>query len=111
MTDIGKIAGDYTVKLGIAPSVVGFERFTDAVVLCTMCDGMPTIKYICEKVGETCALGAKTVLREISYAIKTADNICGRIYELLGLRIRPEDVRPKYIISLVAFFIKRKINK
>ncbi len=110
MPDINDIAGDYTVKLGIAPSVAGFDRFREAVAYCVTSEETRSMKYICERIGEKRFMQGKTVQREIGYAVKTADNLSGRIYDLLGLKVREEDIRPKYIIRLVAFFVKRELG-
>lgn len=110
MNNIYDVAYDYTVKLGIAPCVTGFERFADAVVVYATCSEIRPLKTVCEQIGVRRSLNPRTVLRAINYAIKTADDLCGKIYEQFGLKVRQEDIRPKYVICLVAQCIKRDLG-
>lgn len=110
MNNINDIVRDYALRLGIAPSVAGFNRFIEVVEFCASYGDEYPICSVCEKIGEKHSLKARAIHREIDYAIKTADNLRGRIYDLFGLKIRQEDVRLKYIINLVACYVKHELE-
>ncbi len=100
----------YALRLGIAPCISGYKKFTEAVNMYLHTDGMPTLKNICEQIGEKYLLSGKAVFRAIDYAIKTAKDLNKNLSELTGIKVYEEDIRPKYVIYLVVQCIKQALE-
>lgn len=93
------------LKLGIDPSMSGYEKFVEAVNLHLQNSGKLTLNKICKTIGSKHSMNGKAVMREIDYALKKARDINANLQELTGRKIYDEDIRPKYVICLVAKYI------
>lgn len=111
MNNIVSYAYDYALKLGMSPSLSGFHKFVQAVVAYASVQEFPTLGNICKKIGNQHSMQLSTVEHSISYALKSTPNLSANLYALAGVKVQPEDVRPKFIICLVAQCIKRDLEE
>ena len=102
MNKILSDAYDYAIRLGISPSLTGFHYFAQAVVEYVTRDDLTPLEEVCEKIGKRYSTQTNTVMHAISYALKTAKNVCEKIYEYTGDKATVVDVRPKFVICLIA---------
>ena len=105
------IAKEYALKLGMFPCISGYAEFCEAVETFVHSKTKPTLKKVCERIGEARLLGAEAVFRAIAYALKTARNITENLSALSGVKVHAEDVRPKFVICLVAQCIERDLEE
>lgn len=99
------------LKLGVDPSVSGYKKLTEAVRIYLSTDEKVTLKTICKTIGSKHSLSDKAVFREIDYALKKAKNIDTNLEKLTGIKIYEEDIRPKYVISLVVEYMKQETEE
>lgn len=111
MNNIVSCAFDYALKLGMSPSLSGFHQFVQAVAAYVSAQEFPTLGNICKTIGNQHSMQLNTVEHSISYALKTTPNLCENIYTVTGFKVYPSDIRPKYVICLVAQCIKRDLEE
>lgn len=109
MNDTYNRAKDYALKLGIAPCISGYSEFVKAVAEYVNNERKLSLKEVCHSIGKSRSVGSDTVFRTIKYAINTANGIREKLSELSGFKVREEDIRPKYVICLVADCIERDL--
>lgn len=111
MNNVLSIAKDYTLRLGITPCLHGYNEMSEAITFYVHTGSNPTLKSVCMRIGESRSARADTVFRAIAYAIKTTPNISDNLYEISGIKVRKEDLRPKYVICLIAQCIERDYSE
>lgn len=105
------VAKECALKLGIFPCISGYAEFGEAVAMFVHSKNKPTLKSVCESIGKARSLGAEAVFRDIAYALKTARNITENLFALSGVKVQAEDIRPKFVICLVAECIERDLEE
>ena len=111
MNNTLKAAKEYALKLGMYPCISGYTEFCEAVELFVHSKSRPTLKNVCERIGKARSLGAEAVFRAVAYALKTARNIAENLSALAGVKVHAEDIRPKFVICLVAQCIERDLEE
>ena len=109
MNNTLNVAKEYALKLGMYPCVSGYTEFCEAVEIFVHSKSRPTLKNVCERIGEARSLGAEAVFRAIAYALKTARNIAENLSSIVGIHVQEEDIRPKFVICLVAQCIEHDL--
>lgn len=93
------------LKCGIRADLKGYRCLADAVILY----GTDTCTGFCEiyrAVGTVRDLKAKSVMREISYAISQSFDIASRLSEMMGIDIPESDIHSALVIAYLGQLFK-----
>lgn len=111
MKNITSYATDYALQLGMSPALSGFDKFVQAVAIYASSPELPDFDDVCKRIGKRCSMHYNTVEHAVSYALKATPNLLDKLYELTGYKLQEVDIRPKYIVCLVAQYIKRDVEE
>lgn len=84
---------------------------SEAIAMYVQSNNRLPLKKICQLIGEKYSTRGETVFRAISYAIKTTPDIRENLSALSGITVRKEDMRPKYVVCLIAHCIELELLK
>lgn len=88
---------DLVLRCGIRADHNGFDCLVDAVVL--FVNGVHNFTEIYRTIGEQRGIESRSVMRNITYAVKHSYEIHTYLSQMTGAPINPKDVRCAFVIA------------
>ena len=92
------------LKCGIQPSLKGCEYLAEAIEMYTAGDYSFTEIY--RTIGERNGIKAKSVMRNIAYAISQGFDVCKKLSAIVGVEIPDAQIHTSLVISYLGHILK-----
>ena len=106
MENTNELVSEYVRKLGLDPSLVGYDYLKD-IIKERIRHGKDffSLSKACEKVGQTYSKSLYAVQRALYFAINRVKDLAGKLSQLSGAPITQNELHPKGIICTIAELI------
>ena len=98
-------ASSLVLKCGVSPCLLGFKYLVHAVSLYSFLSA-PPLSSVYRDTASFFSVSLKSVSRDISYALRRADNIHSLLSSLVGIPIPSYEIRSGFVISHLALILR-----
>ena len=98
-------ASSLVLKCGVSPCLLGFKYLVHAVSLYSFLSA-PSLSSVYRDTASFFSVSLKSVSRDISYALRRADNIHSLLSSLVGIPIPSYEIRSGFVISHLALILR-----